>query len=310
MKRRVFYSLIILVLLPFFVLAQGSNSVLQKAIAHISSVQHESGAWSRLKGEFPFEAEPTSWAVKVLAMNGIEPERVKKGIEFILKDQKIDGSWNNNTAHTAFAIIALREAGYKNGAIERGIEYLRKVQAEEGGYMRINKEGDPLTIYTAVVLCAMKDAGLKKEDATVKKALDWLTSCQNQDGGFGMRKNAPSLAMSTAWTIRALLAYGYSPDTEMIKKAVEWLKKTQKPSGGFAANPEAKEDPEITAYVILGLNKIKDVRERLLLAKSYLERVQETDGSFISATPIQFNKVPKKNTQTTCFVAWALSELK
>lgn len=310
MRRKIFLCLVLFVIFPFLVYGQQFDSVLNKAINHIISVQDETGAWSRLRGEFPYETEPTSWAVKVLAMNNVEPERVKRGVEFILKDQKPDGSWNNNTAHTAFAILALKQTGYTDGAIAKGIKYLVSVQAESGGFRRIGKEGDPLTIYTAVVLCAMKEAGIKRDEEHVKKALEWLISCQNQDGGFGMTKNAPSLAISTAWTVRALLAYGYFPNSDVIKKAIEWILKTQKPSGGFAMNPQAPEDPEVTAYVILGLNSIKEVRDRLILAKSYLEKVQQEDGSFVSNTPIQFNKVPKKNTQTTCFVAWALSEFK
>lgn len=243
-------------------------------------------------------------------MNRIEPQRVKRGVDFILKDQKPNGSWNENTAHTAFAILALREAGYKDGATARGIEYLKNVQSEQGGFRRIGKEDDPLSIYTAVVLCAMKESGLDKEDGAVRKALEWLRSCQNQDGGFGMKKDAPSLAISTAWSLRAFFAYGYGMDSDFVRKAVDWLINAQKPSGGFGLNPQAPEDPEITAYVILGLNPIKEVKDRLLMAKKYLEKVQEPDGSFISGTPIQFNRVPKKNTQTTCFVAWALSEMK
>ncbi len=46
-----------------------SEKILKKAISHILSMQDESGAWSRLKGEFPCETEPTSWAVKILSMN-------------------------------------------------------------------------------------------------------------------------------------------------------------------------------------------------------------------------------------------------
>ena len=43
-------------------------------------------------------------------------------------------------------------------------------------------------------------------------------------------------------------------------------------------------------------------------AVDYLGKAQQSDGAFISASPVHFNKVAKKNTQTTCFVAWALSE--
>lgn len=309
MKKNLRFLSILFLIIPLLLFAQ-SDDTLKRAIEHIVSQQDDSGGWSRLKGEFPIEAEPTSWAVKVLAMNKIYPDRVKRGLDFILKDQRSDGSWNNNTAHTAFAILALREATFSNGSIHRAIDYLRKVQAENGGFRRIGKDGDTLSIYTAVVLCALREANVKREDPVVDKAINFLLSCQNPDGGFGMTRNSPSLAITTAWVLRALTEYGTPKECEFIRKAIEFISKTQKPSGGFAINPEAKEDPEVTAYVILGLKNFPEMRDRLISAKRYLATVQTEDGAFISATPIQFNRVPKKNTQTTCFVAWALTELK
>lgn len=308
MKKHMFF-IVTFLLFPFIVFSQ-SQDVSKKAVDHIVSVQYENGAWSRLKGEFPPEAEPTSWAVKVLKMKKTHDDRVDKGIDFILKDQKPDGSWNNNTAHTAFAIIALKQAGRGEEAIKKGIEYLRGVQDEAGGFKRIGKEGAPLTIYTAVVINAFLDAGLKRNDPAVRMALDWLMGCQNPDGGYGMPKGTPSLAISTAWTVRALLMAGVSPNTPFVNDAIEWLLKTQRQSGGFAMVQEkAPEDPEVTAYAIMALSKLKDKKDIIEKAVSYLSNVQHADGSFTSNTPIQFNKVPKQNTQTTLFVAWALAEI-
>ena len=42
----------------------------------------------------------------------------------------------------------------------------------------------------------------------------------------------------------------------------------------------------------------------------YLGKAQNADGTFNSYAPIQFNNVTKKNTQTACFVAWALLEMR
>jgi prenyltransferase beta subunit len=309
MKKLSFFVLLSILLIPIVAFSDAQDT-LNKSIAHIVSVQDESGAWSRLKGEFPFETEPTSWAVKVLAMNKAAPDKVEKGVNFILKDQKPDGSWNNNTAHTAFTILALKETNKGDEAIKKGAEYLRAVQDTNGGFKRIGKEGAPLTIYTAVVLCALKEAGYKKDDPMVKQAIDWLISCQNADGGYGMPKGTPSLSLSTAWTIKALLAFGMTPSMPSVQNAVGYLQKTQKPSGGFSFVPPAPEDPEATAYAIMALNGLPDKKDAVQKAFDYLAKVQQADGAFISNAPVQFNKTPKKNTQTTAFVAWALSEAK
>ena len=309
MKKISFFTVLALIFIPAVVFA-ASQDTLRNVTDYLLAVQDESGAWSRLKGEFPAEAEPTSWAIKVLAMNGMAPDKVEKGVSFLLKDQKPDGSWNNNTANAAFAILGLKQTGKGEEAIKRAVEYLRDAQDNDGGFKRIGKEGAPLTIYTAVVLCALKEAGYGTKDPLVRKAVDWLTSCQNVDGGYGMPKGTPSLAPSTAWVIRALLDQGISPSTPFIQNAVAWLLKTQKPTGGFSAVPPAPEDPEITAYAIMALGRLKDKNDQVNKAAEYLARVQQPDGAYISAAPMQFNKVPKKNAQSTCFVGWALSEIK
>jgi len=308
MKRKFSYALLLsLLLIPSIVL---SADTLSKALVYIASMQESNGAWSRLQGEFPAETEPTSWAVKVLAMNNMEKEKVDKGVAFILKDQKLNGDWNNNTAHTAFALMALSQA--KKGQVNcmNAVEYLRKVQDADGGFKRVGTEGAPLTIYTSVVLCALAELGYPREDAAVKKALDWLVSCQNSDGGYGMPKGSPSMAASTGWAIRALLAYEADPATPPVKNAVAWLLKLQKPSGGFSMVLPAPEDPEVTAYAIMGLRKVQGQKDVIAKAAEYLAKAQQPDGAYISDTPQQFDKKAKKNTQTTCFVAWALSETK
>jgi squalene cyclase len=309
MRKFLFFALLAIVIIPLTVLSSPQET-LTKATANILSMQEENGAWSRLKGEFPPEVEPTAWAVKFLAMNKAAPDKMEKGVAFILKDQKPDGGWNNNSAHTAFAIIALKQAGKGDEAIKKGVEYLRSVQDGDGGFRRVGKEGQPLTIYTAVVLLALKDAGYPKNDAMVRQAVDWLAGCQNPDGGYGMPKGSPSLSPSTAFVIKALLAYGAAPSSPFVADGVEWLMKTQKPSGGFSAVPPAPEDPELTAYAIMALNGFKEKADAVKKAAEYLGKVQQPDGAYVSAAPMQFNKVAKKNTQSTLWVAWALSEIK
>jgi len=144
----------------------------------------------------------------------------------------------------------------------------------------------------------------------VKQAIDWLISCQNADGGYGMPKGAPSLSLSTAWAVRALITFGISPSTPSIRNAVGYLLSTQKSSGGFSPVPPAPEDPEVTAYAIMALSGLTDKKDIIQKAFDYLANVQQADGAYISNAPVQFNKTPKKNTQTTAFVAWALSEAK
>jgi len=307
MKKAIFFAFLAMITIPLIVFAAPQDT-LRKAIVHIATMQDENGAWSRMKGELPSEAESTAWAIIALSLNSMAPEKVDKGVAFLLKDQRPDGSWSNNTAGTAFTMMALKKVNKGDEAIKKGIQYLRDVQDPDGGFKRLGKEGAPLTIYTAVVLVALKEAGVPRNDPMVRMAIDWLMGCQNADGGYPMPKGTPSMSFSTGWTVRALLAYGVAPTTPFVQDAVEYLLATQKPSGGFAVNPSAPEDPEVTSYIIIGLSKLADKKDVISKAMTYLGKAQQPDGAFISGFPVQFNKVAKKNTQTTCWVAWAISE--
>jgi hypothetical protein len=286
-----------------------SEKILKKAISHIISAQDESGAWSRLKGEFPCETEPTSWAVKVLSMNKTAINKVRKGARFILSDQQPDGGWNNNAAHTGFAVMALQETAGSDEAIERARSYLRKVQHEEGGFQRTAGIDEPTTLHTAIVLFAMRETGFGIGDPMIRKALLWLANCQNEDGGYGVSRGMPSVAFGTARAVKALRMFGTPLREPFVKDGIAWLLTTQKESGGFAMMPDSPEDPEITAYAMTVMNGIDAYKENMKKAIEYLEGVQEPDGTFKSYAPIQFNNVTKKNTQTACFVAWALLEM-
>jgi hypothetical protein len=306
MKKIISPALILVALLSFA--ASSSPDTLTRAVHYIVSEQEENGAWSRLRGEFPAEAEPTSWGVKVLSMNGHEAERVQKGVAFLLKDQKPDGSWNDNTAHTAFALLALMEAGKGGEAVRKGIAYLRGVQDGVGGFRRMGLEGAPLTVYTAVVLEAFKAAGFAADDPAVKKGISWLKSCQNKDGGYGIPKGSSSVAVGSAWCVRALRELGAEPAAPEVRRGAECLLTMQTASGGFAMTPSGQADPEITAYAIMALGRLPGSEAAIARAVDYLGKVQHEDGSFTSAAPVQFGGRPRKNTQTTMFVAWALSE--
>jgi prenyltransferase beta subunit len=285
-----------------------SEKILKKAISHIISAQDENGAWSRLKGEFACETEPTSWAVKVLSMNKTALNKVRKGVRFILDDQQLDGSWNNNAAHTGFAVMALRETAGSDEAIKRAVSYLRKVQHEEGGFQRTAGIGEPSTLHAAIVLFAMREAGFGIGDPMVRKAIVWLANCQNKDGGYGVSTGSPSVAFGTARAVKALRMYGTLLTEPSVRDGIAWLLTMQKRSGGFCMAPDLPEDPEITAYAMMVMNGLGAYREHMNRAIEYLGQVQEMDGTFKSYAPIQFNGVTKKNTQTTCFVAWALLE--
>jgi squalene-hopene/tetraprenyl-beta-curcumene cyclase len=77
---------------------------LLKAREWLESVQHADGGWGErcntyddpvFKGRGPSTASQTAWAVMgLLAANDTRSESVAKGIAYLLKTQKKDGSWD------------------------------------------------------------------------------------------------------------------------------------------------------------------------------------------------------------------------
>jgi squalene-hopene/tetraprenyl-beta-curcumene cyclase len=94
---------------------------------------------------------------------------------------------------------------------------------------------------TGAVVPALIAAGVPRDDLAIRRAVRWLHSVQNSDGGFGedlrsyTSEGAPGLgdstASQTAWALLALLAAGERG--RAVERAVEWLARTQRADGDW-----------------------------------------------------------------------------
>jgi Squalene cyclase len=91
------------------------------------------------------------------------------------------------------------------------------------------------------VLCALNAAGIDHQDPMMRKAVDWLISIQNRDGGWGEDavsyrtdykgfEGAPSTSSQTAWALLGLMAAG-EVENPAVARGVEYLKTTQTEKG-------------------------------------------------------------------------------
>jgi len=312
MKRRNHIVVLILMGCFLFGITQGAlaspESSLNKAIAYIVKVQQPDGGWQLIAGEGHSEVETTAWATRALLLTKKNKAAAEKGIAFILKHQKPSGSWNNNVAHTAFAIWTLADAGTGKEAIRNGVTWLWRVQKKDGGWGAAPKAPN-LSIYTAVAIRALLAVGLPIDDVMIHKGVEYLISVQNKDGGWGVPKGGRSLSLSTAWALYAMLEGGIPKYDDSVKKGLKWLLNVQlQHNGGFCFFKFMPPDAELTAYSIFPLLAAGIIGKPIDDALYYLEAVQLKDGSHMSRVPKEFKKRNKKNTQTTCFVAWAIWE--
>jgi len=124
---------------------------------------------------------------------------------------------------------------------DRALEYLTRMQRPEGCWW--GRWGTNYIYGTWSVLMALEAAGIPGSDPRILRAVNWLKSIQNEDGGFGESNDtyrsgtcpvrpgtAPSTPEQTAWALLALMAAGEAA-SEAVRCGIEWLLATQGEGG-------------------------------------------------------------------------------
>jgi energy-coupling factor transport system substrate-specific component len=121
-------------------------------------------------------------------------------------DIRRDGSVNEQTNLTAFAVLALRAAG----APVRGstVRWLAGQQNSDGGFGFGTAGGASDVDDTGAVLEALAPGGPAR---LIRGAVSFIRAAQNGDGGLPSQPGGPSNAQSTAWAIQGLIAAGVDP---------------------------------------------------------------------------------------------------
>ncbi|MEU0197349.1 MULTISPECIES: prenyltransferase/squalene oxidase repeat-containing protein [unclassified Streptomyces] len=178
------------------------------------------------------------------------------------KDPKFDGVWRQS-----LALLAQDTVGVKPAA--KSVEWLVRQQCADGGFASYRP--DPATACDAKTMldtnatsaAVQALAALGGHDDVTAKAVDWLKSVQNEDGGWGYAAGGASDTNSTSVVIGALTAVGEKPDRveKGGKSPYDALLKLALPCGGdgdgaFAFQPDKKGEltanADATAAGVLG----------------------------------------------------------
>ena len=272
---------------------------IEGAKTYIVQHQNQDWGWPLVPGG-DSNVESTAFAVWALidAGWGTGSEVIRTGVAYLRNTQMDNGSWNNNTAHTTFSLIALTTAETDPEARFKGLQWLKKVQNRSGGWGKKERSSDNV-LYTAAVLAGFRRLGFKQSFEPVSKGADWLAGAINYDGGWALQRGMQSDVFLTSWVIQGLEPV-YDIDAQ-----IAWLKQLQNTDGGFGRYKNSPSDPEITAIAIMALAAGNDPLNTRRVAINYLASVRQEDGSFVSNTPIELTK-PTANLQSTCFVLIAI----
>lgn len=125
-------------------------------------------------------------------------------------DPTYDGVWRQS-----LALLAQDTAGVVPAA--KAVDFLTGQQCADGGFASYRADvskpcDDKLPRDTNATSAAVQAlAALGGQDAVVKKAVDWLKSVQNEDGGWSYNPGGGSDANSTSVVVGALAAAGQKP---------------------------------------------------------------------------------------------------
>jgi squalene-hopene/tetraprenyl-beta-curcumene cyclase len=194
-------------------------------------------------------------------------ERIAKAVNWVVGMQSSDGGWgafdiDNNRLYlnnipfadhgalldpstpdlTGRCIELLSMLGYRRDfpPIARALNFLRKEQQEYGAWF--GRWGVNYIYGTWSVLTALRRLGEDMSQPYIRKAVEWLKSCQNPDNGWGETcdtYNDPSLAgkgastaSQTAWALLGLMAAGEVNCSE-VQRGIHYLISTQNDKGSW-----------------------------------------------------------------------------
>ncbi len=232
------------------------------------------GGWA-FQYENDYYPDVDDTAVVGMLLHRIDPvenrEAIERAREWIIGMQSTNGGWGafdidndlDLLNHIPFAdhgalldpptvdvsarcISFLAQLGYPEdrAVIEKGLEYLRSEQEATGSWF--GRWGTNYIYGTWSALCALNIAGVSHKDLMVQRAVAWLESVQNEDGGWGedcaSYEGAPqgvykeSLPTQTAWATLALMAVGRR-NSEAVQRGMAYLARMQDENGEWHEEP-------------------------------------------------------------------------
>ncbi len=124
-------------------------------------------------------------------------------------------------------------------AVRKAINFLKDTQEKEGCWF--GRWGVNYIYGTWQVLTGLRSVGEPMDQRFVRRAADWLRSCQKPDGSWGescqtydnpeLKGRGPSTPSQTAWGAMGLMAVGHNDPA--VERAIAWLVGNQNADGNW-----------------------------------------------------------------------------
>ena len=227
-----------------------SVEAVRRGLRHLASLQNEDGSFGR--GAYSQHVGITSLCALAFMADGNLPgrgpygENVRKALAFVLDHASETGLLAAEEGHGpmyghGFATLFLGEVygmtpedGRVRDALVRAVNLIVQSQNEEGGwrYNPVPYDADvSVTICEVMGLRSARNAGIKVPKETIDRAVAYVRSCQNGDGGFRyMQVMGPSGWPRTAAGVATLFYAGIHSD-DSIDRGLQYLKLFATPQG-------------------------------------------------------------------------------
>ena len=136
------------------------------------------------------------------------------------------------------AMLSIVNKEKYNRHIKKAIQFIKKDQEEDGSWF--GRWGTNYVYGAWSVLTALEEAGEDPKQDYIRRAVAWLYSMQNDDGGWGEgnesyylpkhRRPHSSTPFQTAWALLGLLAIAEAK-SEKVKYGIDYLLKQQRQDG-------------------------------------------------------------------------------
>jgi squalene-hopene/tetraprenyl-beta-curcumene cyclase len=150
----------------------------------------------------------------------------------------LDPPTSDLTARCITLLAQVDRVGYRK-VIDRGIDFLKREQEADGSWF--GRWGTNYIYGTWSVLVALEAAGEDPGQNYIRRAVEWLKSIQQPDGGWGEAcctycdpalagRGCGSTSFQTSWALLGLLAAGET-DSQEVRRGIEFLLHAQNEQG-------------------------------------------------------------------------------
>lgn len=182
----------------------------EKGLAWLSRNQGQHGEYGSRAGGYGATSAITALSGLAFMSAGNLPGRgpygdnVRRCVDYILDCSQESGLLSADNSQSVmyshgFATLFLAEVYGMTGdenvkeKLQKAVRLIQQCQNREGGwrYLPIPLDADiSVTICQVMALRAAREAGIKVEKQTIDRAIHYVRSCQNPDGGFSYMANA------------------------------------------------------------------------------------------------------------------------